>query len=181
MTRYATTKQEAAVNARLDAFMSGQRQKAERGEETGSAWRPVVDPLGRFISGALGSPAETVDRSDDPAMSAGYLRLTDREREDLGSASPMVAAGAQATLRRYVEASTDPDSIGYDPVAAHYLAMAKAAPRSTPPPTSRTPEAEAWSRVSAEPGRDRMQTLDRVAELEAEIIAERAAAEEEAE
>ena len=86
----------------------------------------------------------------------------------------MVAAGAQATLRRYVEA--DPES---DPVARFYLDQAKSAPRSAPERSSRTPEAEAWSLVSQEPERDRMQTLDRVAELEAEIIAERAAAAEE--
>jgi hypothetical protein len=175
MTRYAMTTQEARQNARLDSFMSGQRQKRDRGEETSTAWRPPVDPLMRYIGTALGAAAETIDRTDDPAMSAGYLRLTDSERADLGSASPLVAKLAEQKLRSYVEAPAD------DPVARFYLEQAKAAPRSAPERSSRTPEAEAWSRVSAEPGRDRMQTLDRVAELEAEIIAERAAAEEEAE
>jgi hypothetical protein len=177
MTRYATTDQEARQNARLDAFMHGQRQKAERGEETATAWRPPVDPLLRYVSVATGSPAEIVDRGDDPAMSAGWLRLTDREREDCDSPSPFVKAQAQAVLRRYVEA--DPES---DPVARHYVEMARNAPRSAPPTTTPPmPVAEeAWIRA----GRDLpygASRVDRAHELEAEIAEERAAAAEAAE
>lgn len=176
MTRYATTKQEDAQNARLDAFMSGQRAKRDRGEETSTPWRAPVDPLGRFISGALGAPPETRDAGDDVRMSAGYMRLTDRERDELGSASPMVAKLAEQKLRRY--ASADPDN---DPVAAHFVEMAAAAPRATPPYVKPTMpvEEEAWLRYRDEPRPEAAGWLHQQTRLEAltnQVIAERAAA-----
>ena len=170
---------EKARNAKWDAFYSGQRQKAARGEDTGSAWRPAADPLTRYVSEAIyGEPAETVDRSDDPAMSAGWLRLTDRQREDCESHIQQIKQAAQRLLRSYVEA--DPER---DPVAAHFIELAKAAPRSTPPPTTRTlPVAEeAWIRARDEERPYGSSINDRAHELEAVIVEERRAAAEEEE
>jgi hypothetical protein len=141
-----------------------------------------VSPLRAFVDQAMGkAPAETVDGSD-PKLSGAWLRLSARERQDCDSPNAATRAYAQRVLRSYVEA--DPAS---DPVAAHFLEAAKAAPRSAPERSSRTVESEAWERVSAEPkpwgteAETKMWTLDRVAELEAEITEERAAAAEEGE
>jgi len=173
MTRYAMAKQEQAQDDRLASFMSGQRAKRDRGEETGTAWRPPVDPLTRYIGTALGSPAEAVDRGDE-RMAAGWMRLTDRQREDFGSPVAMVKAAATNLLASYVDA--DPER---DPVARFYLDQAKAAPRSAPPTTTPTmPVAEeAWIRARDEDRPYGASIADRAHELEAEIIAERAAAE----
>jgi len=177
VAKTAFTAEEARVYAALSAHYAAMRD----GTAAAKPHVREVTPLRAFIDQAQGkAPAATVGRGDDVRMSAGYLRLSERERADLGSASPMVAAFAERTLRGYVEA--DPER---DPVAAHFIERAKAAPRSTPQPTTRTlpVKEEAWIRASHEnltPGRE---TQDRWAELEAQIVEERAAAaaEEEAE
>lgn len=176
---------ERTFNEKFDALYAGQRAKAERGEDTGTAWRANDGPLARFAAEVYGAPAEVVDRGDDPAMSGAWLRLDDRTRQDCESPIPQIKQAAQKLLRQYAEAVTDPGKTKYDPIAAHFLEMARAAPRSAPPVTTPTmPVAEeAWIRARDEDRPYGSSINDRAHELEAEIIAERAAAaaEEEAE
>jgi hypothetical protein len=126
----AYTKEERKSREKFDALLHGQRAKIADGTYQASReWSPPVSPLLRFIEQSYGAPAETADRGD-PAMEAGWLRLTDRQREECESPIPQIKQAAQRLLRSYVEASTDPDSIGYDPVQAHFIELAKAAPQA---------------------------------------------------
>lgn len=184
--RVARTAQEKRQDDRLEAFM----RDAQTGKAQPKAYVPPADPLRRYIDQTLGTrePETVADRST-PALSAGWMRLTDREREACASPVPWIRAEAEKKLQRYADAVTDPELPGYDPVAAGFLERARNAPRTAPEPVEtpqNTPEEEAIQRQRNEvnpyggmAGIEYAQA--RRAALYDEIVAERAAAEPEEE